>query len=188
MKTLKLMIIAPMMAFFILNVSAKSQSTGLYLTVHDYLSHKLSYTTVGNDKLKIGGLFGSSTVVLTRDSKKQVFAKSEIFGYSKDGQDYRFFNNVEYRILSAKGLLIYSRSTLVQQGKGPKPTEQYYFSSGLSDQIQPLTIANIKGVYAKYPKFTYAVESLFKNDGDLAAYDSYNKQYKIAWLYSQNSM
>ena len=187
MKTLKLMIIAPLMALSILNVSAKSQSAGLYLTVQDYLSHKLSYGT-GSDKIKISGLFGSKTVVLTHDSKKQVFAKSEIFGYSKDGLDYRFFNNVEYRILSAKGLLIYSRSTLVQQGKGPKPTEQYYFSSGLSDSIQPLTIANIKGVYAKYPKFTYAVESLFKNDGDLAAYDSYNKQYKIAWLYSQNAM
>ncbi len=188
MKTLKLMIIAPLMALFILNVSAKSQSAGLYLTVQDYLSHKLSYAAVGNDKLKVSGLFGTSSVILIHDGKKEVLPKSKIFGYSKDGQDYRFFNNVEYRILSAKGLLIYSRSTLVQQGKGPKPTEQYYFSSGLSDPIQPLTIANIKGVYAKYPKFTYAVESLFKNDGDLAAYDSYNKQYKIAWLYSQNAM
>ena len=188
MKALKLMILVPFMAFFIQNAAANGQSAGLYLTLQDYMNHKLSYTTVGNDKLKVSGLFGSSTVVLTHDGKKQVFAKSEIFGYSKDGQDYRFFNNVEYRILSAKGFLIYSRSTLVQQGKGPKPTEQYYFSSGLSDPIQPLNIANIKGVYAKYPKFTYAVERQFKNDGDLVAYDSYNKQYKIAWLYSQNAM
>ncbi len=187
MKALKLMILVPFMAFFIQNAAANGQGAGLYLTLQDYMNHKLSYTTVGNDKLKVSSLFGSSTVVLTHDGKKQVFEKSEIFGYSKDGQDYRFFNNVEYRILSAKGLLIYSHSTLVQQGKGPKPTEQYYFSSGLSDPIQPLTIANIKDVYAKHPKFTYAVESLFKNDGDLAAYDSYNKQYKIAWLYSQNA-
>jgi len=181
------MIIVPLIALFILNVSAKSQSVGLYLTVQDYLSHKLSYGT-GSDKIKISGLFGSSSVVLTHDGKKEVFPKNEIFGYSKDGQDYRFFNNVEYHILSTKGLFIYSRSILVQQGKGPKPTEQDYFSSGLSDAILPLTIANIKSVYAKYPKFTYAVESLFKNDGDLAAYDTYNKQYKIAWLYSQNAM
>jgi hypothetical protein len=187
MKTLKLMIIAPMMALSVLNVSAKNQSAGLYLTVQDYLNHKLSYDT-GSDKIRISGLFGTSSVILMHDGKKEVLPKSKIFGYSKDGQDYRFFNNVEYCILSAKGLLIYSRSTLVQQGKGPKPTEQYYFSPGLSDPIQPLTIANIKAVYAKYPKFTYAVESLFKNDGDLAAYDSYNKHYKIAWLYSQNAM
>jgi hypothetical protein len=188
MKTLKLMIIAPLMALFILNVSAKSQSAGLYLTVQDYLSHKLSYTIVGNDKLKVSGLFGSSKVVLTHDGKKQIFAKSDIFGYSKDSEDFRFFNNAEYCIVSSKGILIYTRTILVQQTKGSKPTEQYYFSSGLSDPIQPLTITNIKRVYAKYPKFTYAVESLFKNDSDLAAYDSYNKQYKIAWLYSQNAM
>jgi hypothetical protein len=188
MKAFKLMILMPFMALFIQSAVANGQSTGLYLTLQDYMNHKLSYTTVGNDKLTVSGLFGSSTVVLTHDGKKQVFAKSEIFGYSKDGKDFRFFNDAEYRIVSSKGILIYTRTILVQQGKGPKPTEQYYFSSGLSDPIQPLTIANIKGAYAKYPKFTYAVEGLFKNDGDLAAYDSYNKQYKIAWLYSQNAM
>jgi hypothetical protein len=127
-------------------------------------------------------------VVLTHDGKKQVFAKSEIFGYSKGGVDFRFFNNEEYCIVSSKGILIYTRTILVQQTKGSKPTEQYYFSSGLSDPIQPLTITNIRRVYAKYPKFTYAVESMFKNDSDLAAYDGYNKQYKIAWLYSQNAI
>jgi len=188
MKALKLIILVPLLAFFIQNAAASGQSAGLYLTLQDYMNHKLSYTTVGNDQLKVSGLFGSSKVVLTHDGKKQVFAKSEIFGYSKDGQDFRFFNNAEYRIVSNKGILIYTSTTLVQQGKGPKPTEQYYFSSGLSEPIQPLTVANIKNVYAKYPKFTYAVESLFKSDGDLAVYDSYNKQYKIAWLYSQNAM
>jgi hypothetical protein len=182
------MIVLPLLAFFIQNAAANGQSTGLYLTVQDYMNHKLSYTTVGNDKLKVGGLFGSRKVVLTHEGKKQVFAKSEIFGYSKDGEDFRFFNNEEYCIVSSKGILIYTRTTLVQQGKAPKPIEQYYFSSGLSDPIQLLTIANIKSVYAKQPQFTYAVESQFKNDGDLAAYDSYNKQYKIAWLYSQNAM
>jgi hypothetical protein len=188
MKALKLMILVPFMAFFIQNATANGQSAGLYLTLQDYMNHKLSYTTVGNDKLRVSGLFGSSTVVLIHDGKKQVFAKSEIFGYSKDGEDFRFFNNAEYRIVSSKGILIYTSITLVQQGKGPKPTEQYYFSASLSDPIQQLTIANIRGVYAKYPKFTYAAENLLKNEGDLAVYDSYNKQYKIAWLYSQNAM
>ena len=187
MKASKLMILVPFMAFFIQSAVANGQSAGLYLTLQDYMNHKLSYATVGNDKLKVSGLLGSNTVVLTHDGKKQIFVKSDIFGYSKDGLDFRFFKNAEYRIVSSQGILIYTRTTLVQQGKGPKPIEQYYFSSGLSDPIQPLNIANIKGVYAKHPKFTYAVESLFKNDGDLGAYDSYNKQYKIAWLYSQNA-
>jgi hypothetical protein len=185
MKTLKLMIIVPMIALFIQTAVAKGQNMGLYLTVKDYLNHKLSYDT-GNDKIKVSGLFGTNSVVLTHDGKKQVFAKSEIFGYSKDGEDFRFFNNAEYRILSSKGLLIYTHTTLVQQGKGPKPTELYYFSASLSDPVQPLTITNILCVYAKRPQFTYAVESFFKSDIELAAYDSYNKQFKLAYLYSQN--
>jgi hypothetical protein len=187
MKTVKLMIILPLMALFILNAQAKSQTIGLYLTEQDYLNHKLSYST-GNDKIKVGGLFETNYVILIHDGKKEVLKKNEIFGYSKDGQDYRFFNNAEYRILSNKGLSIYSHTTLVQQGKGPKPTELYYFSSGLSSPIQQLTLANIRSTYAKYPKFVYSVESLFKSDNELAAYGNNNEEYKIAWLYSQNAM
>jgi hypothetical protein len=185
MKTLKAMMIVPLLAIFILNAAAKSQTIGLYLTAQDYLSHKLSYNA-GVDKIKVTGLFGSNSIVLTHDGKKQIFAKSEIFGYSEDGQDFRFFNNAEYRIVSSKGLLIYTHSTLVQQGKGPKPTELYYFSASLSDAVLPLTITNILSVYAKHPEFTYSVESFFKSDAELSAYDSYNKQFKLAYLCTHN--
>jgi hypothetical protein len=177
--------IGPVLAIFVLNASATSQPIGLYLTAQDYLSHKLSYGS-GSDKIKVSGLFGTSSVVLMHDGKKQVFAKSQIFGYSKDGEDFRFFDNAEYRIVSGKGLFIYTHTTLVQQGKGPKPTEQYYFSASLSDPIQSLTITNILIAYAKYPNFTYAVEGFFRSDSELTAYDTYNKQFKIAYLYTQN--
>jgi len=187
MKSIKLMIIMPLMAFFIQNACANGQSVGLYLTLQDYLNHKLSYSTAGSDKIKVDGLFGSNNVILTHDGKKQVFAKSEIFGYNANGEDFRFFNNAQYRIVSSKGILIYTHTTLVQQGKGPKPTELYYFSASLSDPIQPLTVTNILIVYAKHPQFTYAVEGFFKNDSELSAYDSYNKQFKLAFLYSQNT-
>ena len=185
MKTLKLMIAVPLMAVFMLNASAKSKSTGLYLTLQDYLNHKLSYGG-GNDKIKVSGLFGSGNVVLMRDGKKQVLSKKEIFGYSEDGEDFRFYNNSEYRIVSSKGLFIYTHTTLVQQGKGPKPTDLYYFSASLSDAVMPLTITNVLTFYAKHPQFTYAVEGFFKSDGELADYDTYNKQFKLAYLYSQN--
>jgi len=184
MKALKLMIMVPIMAIFIQNATASGQSAGLYLTVQDYMNHKLSYTD--NDKIKVTGLLGSHNVVLTHDGKKQVLAKSEIFGYSVNGVDYRFYNNAEYRITSSKGLYIYTRTELVQQGKGPKPTEVYFFSASIADPIQPLTVTNVLSVYAKHPQFTYAVESFFKSDSELTAYDNYNKEYKLAYLCSQN--
>jgi len=187
MKTLKFMIILPLIALVVQNVAAKGQSTGLYLTANDYIVHKVSFGTA-NDKIKISGLFGTNKVVLIQDGKKQFFPKSEVFGYIKDGEDYRFFNNAEYQILSNNGLVIYGHTTLVQQGKGPKPTKLFYFSSGLTTAILPLSIANLESVYGKNPKFIYAVESLFKSDNELASFDSYNKQYKLAYLYAQNTM
>jgi len=185
MKKLKFMIILPLMALFVQNAAAEGQSTGLYLTSHDYVVHKVSFGA-DNDKIKVSGLFGTNKVVVIEDGKKQFFAKSEIFGYIKDGDDYRFFNNAEYQILSNNGLVIYSHTSLVQQGKGPKPTELFYFSAGLTATILPLSIANLESVYGKNPKFIYAVESLFKSDNQLASYDFYNKQYKLAYLYTQN--
>jgi hypothetical protein len=187
MKTLKLLIIMPLIALFVQTVAAKGQIIGLYLTRQDYLDHKLSYGADG-DKIKVGGLFETNNVVLIHEGKKQVFSKNEIFGYSRDGIDYRFFNDAEYRILENRGLTIYSRTTLVQQGKGPKPTEQYYFSSNLSSAILPLSIANIENVFAKNQKFVYAVQSLVRNDYDLLDYDSYYKEYKLTYLYLQNAM
>lgn len=186
MKTIKLLFLVPLMAMFIQSTTAKSQTTGLYLTANDYLSHKLSYSGSG-DKIKINGFFEAGNVTLTHEGKKQSLPKNEIFGYSKDGHDYRFFNNEEYCIMENKGLFIYSRTKLVQEAKDPKPTTQYYFSTGLSEPILPLTIANLQKVYEKkYPKFIYAAEELFKSDADLAAFDSYTKEYKLTYLYEQN--
>jgi hypothetical protein len=183
MKTLKLVIIMPLVAIFMLNSSAKGQSVGLYLTVRDYLDHKLSY---GGDKIKINGLFGSGNVVLIHDGKKQVFAKSEIFGYRQDNQDYRFYNNDAYKVLDPTGFYLYSTEKLVQQGKGPKPTTVYCFSKKAGDQILPLTPEYIAKEYPQNYKLKYMVEVASKADIDLDAYDKSSNMYKIKELYTES--
>jgi len=150
MKTLKLIVVVPLMALVVQNALAKVVS------------------------LNIG--------------KKQYAGKNEISGNSKEAADFRLYEKGEYRVLSSNGIVLYSKTWLVQQGKGPKQTELFYFSANPSAVIFPLTIANLEHVYGKNPKFIYAVESLFKNDSELASYDYYNKQYKLAFLYSQNAM
>jgi len=186
MKTLKLIILMPLMAIVIQNATAKGQSAGLYLTTQDYLNHKLSYS-VSNDQIKMNGFLGDGKVLLVNNGEKQVIAKSEVFGYRKDDKDFRLFNKGEYKILSSAGIIIYSKTSLVQQGKGPKPTELFYFSESASSPILSLTIANLESVYAKNQKFMYAVESLFKSDSELSSYDAYNKQFKLAYLYTENT-
>jgi hypothetical protein len=185
MKTLKLMIIVPVVAIFMLNSSAKGQSIGLYLTIHDYLNHKLSYGDSG-DKIRINGLFGSANVVLTHDGKKQVFAKSEIFGYHANSQDYRFYNNNAYKILDTIGFYLYSTEKLVQQGKGPKPTTVYCFSKKGGDQILPLTPEYIAKEYPQNYKLKYMVEVASKAAINLDTYDKSSNMYKIKELYTES--
>jgi hypothetical protein len=175
--------IVPLATIFMLNSSAKGQSVGLYLTVHDYLDHKLSY---GGDKIKINGLFGSSNVVLTHDGKKQVFAKSEIFGYHQNNQDYRFYNNEAYQVLDTMCFYLYSTEKLVQQGKGPKPTTIYCFSKKAGDQIFPLTPEYIAQEYPQNYKLKYMVEVASKADIDIDAYDKSSNMYKIKELYTES--
>jgi hypothetical protein len=161
MKTLKPLIALSMLAVFVTNASAKSKNTGLYLSDLGCLNHSISY-------------YGGNT-------------KIEPLVCFTWGQDFRIFKNDKYRILSNSGIVIYSKSWLIQQGKGPKPTELYYFSDSPSGDILPLTIANLESVYWKNQKFIYAVESLFKSDSELSSYDAYNKQFKLAYLYIENT-
>ena len=176
----------PFMAFLIQNAAANGQSAGLYRTTQDYLNHKLSYSA-SNDQIKVNGFLGGSKVLVVHNGETKIIAKSEVFGYRKDGKDFRLFNKGEYKILSSNGIVIYSKTSLVQQGKGPKPTELFYFSENATSPVLSLTIANLESVYAKNQKFMYAVESLFKSDSELSSYDVYNKQFKLAYLYTENT-
>jgi len=185
MKTLKLMIIAPIAAIFMLNSSANGQSVGLYMTTQDYLNHKVSFGS-GGDKIKINGLFGSANVALTHEGKKQTFAKSEVFGYHAGNSDYRFYNNLAYKVLDTTGFYLYSTEKLVQQGKGPKPATFYYFSKKAGDQIMPLTPEYIAKEYPQNYKLKYMVEVASKTDIDLNTYDKDLNMYKIKELYTES--
>jgi hypothetical protein len=189
MKTIKLMIAICIMASFSQKTIAGTQTTGLYLTSDDFIKHKLSFETDGSNgsKIKLNGFFESGKVVVTYNGKEQVFTKSEIFGYRSNGQDYRFFNNTAYRILDTKDFYIYSSLRLIQQGKGPKPVEAYYYSSTVKSAVEPLTIKNLQNTYAENPKFKYMVDAEFSSDNALVQYDAAIKEYKVKYVFEQSS-
>jgi len=137
--------------------------------------------------LKLLILLPFTAIVIQNATAKGQNAKNEVSGFQIENKDFRLFNNSEYKILSNNGIIIYSKTSLVQQGKGPKPTELFYFSESATSPILSLTIANLESVYAKNQKFMYAVESLFKYDSELASYDVYNKQFKLAYLYAEST-
>lgn len=189
MKTIKLMIAICIMASFSQKTIAGTHTTGLYLTSDDFINHKLSFETDGSNgsRIKLNEFFESDKVVVTSNGKEQVFLKNEIFGYRYNGQDYRFFKNAAYKILDTKDFYLYSSAKLIQQGKGPKPVEAYYYSSTVKSAVEPLTIKNLQNTYAEYPKFKYMVEAEFSSDNALVQYDAAIKEYKVKYLFDQSA-
>jgi len=189
MKTITLFIAILAITSFAQNSIAQDKSMGLYLTLNDYQTHKLSFeTTEGNsNSIRLNSLFESASIVVWHDGKKQVFSKNEIFGYRFKNEDYRFFNNSAYKIIDTKDFYVYSRTKLSQEGKGAKPVNTYYFSDVANSKIEPLTIGNLEVAFAKNPKFKYTIEEHFKSDNELIAYDAAIKEYKLKFLFDQST-
>jgi len=185
MKTIKLMIAICIMASFFQKAIAGTQTIGLYLTSDDFINHKLSFETDGSNgnRIKLNEFFGSGNVVVTYNGKEQVFSKNEIFGYRSNGQDYRYFNNTAYKILDTKDFYIYSSPKLIQQGKGPKQVETYYYSTTSKSAVERLTIKNLQNTYAENAKFKYLVEAEFSSDNALVQYDAALKEYKVKYIF-----
>jgi len=189
MKTIKLMFAIAFMLFVAQKSMSQNSVTGLYLTAEDYANHKLSFISSGNDKnyIHLNEFLQSGRVVVNYNGKTQSFSKSEIFGYSCDKKDYRYFNNVAYKIIDTADFFIYSSPKLEQQGKGVKPIERFYFSSKASSAIEPLSIKNLEAAYASNTKFRYMIESSFATDNALTSYDAAVKAYKVKYLYEHSS-
>jgi hypothetical protein len=189
MKTIKLMFAIAMMVFVAQKSISQNAVTGLYLTADDYAHHKLSFVTGGNSKncIHLNEFMESGKVVVKYNGKTQTLLKSEIFGYSCDQQDYRYFNNVAYKIIDTTDFFIYSAPKLEQQGKGLKPVERFYFSSTARSEIERLSIKNLEAAYASNIKFRYMIESTFATDNSLTSYDAAVKEYKVKYLYEHSS-
>ena len=189
MKKFKLPVIMIIMTLgFIKNSPAQTPSSGLYLTYNDFVNHNLSYGFDDTQKNKIilHNFFEGSKVTLVSNGKKQVFAKSEIFGYRENNRDYRFQNNKDYQIVDAEGFYLYKHDKLVQGTKGLKPATTAYFSTKANAEILELTHRNINKAFASNYKFRNMVQAEFKIDNDLNQYDNALNKYQIKELFIES--
>lgn len=168
-----------------LQAQTLNESTGIYLTEQDYRSNKLTYNLSPTDKMQLNEFLNGKCVTLVYQGKKLTLVKSEIFGYRKHNQDFRFFRNEAYSIVDTAGFMLYKKDKLTQQGKGYLPVETYFYSSNLKQPIQKLTIENLWNSFPEQTGFRYSVQNNFKRDADLAAYDIFVHQYRIKYLFFQ---
>ncbi|SDD71878.1 hypothetical protein SAMN05216464_102369 [Mucilaginibacter pineti] len=180
-------VLVAMMVIGIQGIRLQAQTTkaaaGVYLTMQDYKAGKLSYTPDNKDNMQLHSFLSGKHIGVNYGGKNISLAKNEIFGYRKDGLDFRYFHNEAYRILDTAGFLLYSREVLTPGSKGLKPVEQYFYSTDAATPILNLTIDNIDKSFAAQADFRYNVQNYFHGDAGLMAYDRSINQYELKHLY-----
>ncbi|UTA67719.1 hypothetical protein [Emticicia sp. 21SJ11W-3] len=101
-------------------------------------------------------------VFLTENTEKASFPKSAIWGFRKNNQDYRTFQNTDYAVAYApKGLpiLFYTLGEVTGEGNIKDDINtNYYFSRNSQSAIYPLTLANVKEVFSDQLSFVKALD------------------------------
>ncbi|MBV8389970.1 MAG: hypothetical protein JO080_09250 [Mucilaginibacter sp.] len=192
MKMFKLTMIAIIMTLgFFKNSYAKAEVNGVYLTENDYVNHKLSYgydpNNAQGNKIILNDFLEGKNVTVVINSKKQVLPKNELFGYRKDGHDYRFQDNKVYEIVDSEGFYLYTHDKLVQNGKGLKPVKEFYFSIKANSEIVQLTQQNIDKAFASNYKFRLQVQADLPTDQALGTYDKALNKYEIKEIFAESS-
>ena len=95
---------------------------------------------------------------------------------ARDVRTYRTEGNLNYQVLEAKEVYIYSLDVIVRKGAGEK---QYFFSVGANGDIFPLTILNLKKAFPDNHAFHDDLDMFFKNDSQLTKYDEFHKMFKV---------
>jgi hypothetical protein len=161
---------------------------GVYLTAQDFASGTLAGAGAcpGSFKVALHDVLNKPFVDVSGTETKR-YAKSAVFGFRKcDGRDYRLVSNHLYRIVGKGEMFVYVTERPVSQGKGFRVVPSYYFSSGPRGDVRPLTVEHLQEAFGTNRRF---IDSLGRfSDQDLAQYDAYRQQFKVARLLSESTI
>jgi hypothetical protein len=170
--------------------------SGIYLTIEDFLSRKLSHEidcTKEKEKIRMHDWFSKPYLDFIYDGEKHTYKKGDVFGIRDcDNETYRFYDNKEYRIVEIASICIYVREHDITEGRaaGIEAFYFFFFSTKPGGKIYDLTISNIKMILPDNQKLNDELEtecSRYKecSDEDIVTYDNLHKMYKINYLLSQ---
>ncbi len=106
----------------------------------------------------------------------------------KEYKNYRIYEGDSYQILDTAAFYLYYRYVSEEKikGKSLSKSGKYFFSMNAGSPIQDLTLDNLERSYPDNLTFHYALESFFRTNQDLVAYDRYCNCYKVKYLYKQS--
>jgi len=169
---------------------AQSVKSGVYLSLADYQSHKLTNEIDSKnekDKIKLNEIFNKPYITIVSNGKKYKYQKNEIFGYRDCDKVYRFYKKDKYKIEESDKIFVYSKERHQTQGKNGSTiiVKDYYFSSDIGSEIMPLTVKNLKTTFPNNLKFNDMLNENFKN-GIAYDYDNSHKMFEVNRLYQMS--
>ena len=161
-------------------ISKADYSNGIYMTDLDYINQHL---VNGFNKKSNGNKF-----IESREHLHQVWIKStdstfkfyfdEIWGYRKDGEDWRIYDEVAYRIEDTVKVCIYA----VPDFANGAIATSHFFSKNLTSQVHTLSKNDLLEVYHSNTAFVEKVKGL-KWDETIFKWDKKKQQYAfVDWL------
>ena len=186
----------PLQSFFVvlatvlagsLATSAAKSATGIYLTVDDYQTGRLTSQSDCDSpghKVELHDILHKPFINVTHEGQTRQYEKNQVYGFrSCGGQDYRFVDNDEYQILENRDVSIYAREVPARNPKdtsrGLSTSRVYFFSVRAAGQVLPLTIQNLKRAFPNSHAFHDALDATFHTDDELVQYDTFHKMFKV---------
>ncbi|MEO6304342.1 MAG: hypothetical protein ABIP51_14345 [Bacteroidia bacterium] len=176
--------------FLYYSIKAQSTQEGLYLSYNDFITGKISFQKEPGKKykLKLNNLFNTSLVFVTMGNSKFNLKKDSIFGYCDKNTSYRFYKNLNYKILNpTESVLLYSYSSL----GGNKNTEvitTYFFSIEPTCPVIKLSKQNLKIAFIENGIFIDLLDTYFHNDDELLNYDKGHDIYLLNRIYQLSTI
>jgi len=162
--------------------------SGVYRTAADYKSGKLALQVdckTEKHRIRLHDFLGTTSIDVIHNGEKNTFQKDSIYGIRDcDGKDFRFVSREEYQILESKSIVLYEKLVAATSttGKGIHTVKMMYFSLQPDSGLLPLTNANLKKALPDNHKFHDLLDTNFRTDAEVAAYDPTHKLYKVNHL------
>lgn len=165
---------------------AQHIATGLYLTVDDFNNGRLCCTAVPHQRhsIHLHDILYTPFITVINGSTRTSYSKDSVYGYrTRNNTAFRLYRREAFEVLNVGSCPVLYRQTFMRNSKESRPAVIYYFSKDESSPIEDLSRENLSRAFTADTAFIEHMYSVFNSDNDLAAYDSYHKTYRIAWIY-----
>ncbi len=171
-------------------INAQNDSSGIYFSAQDFVNHKLSYAINCNSekhRIRLNDFFNKPFITVKHLDSSYRLYKNKVFGFRTcGGNTIRFDKQKELILLNPGEAILIYRHDVAKPPKGLTNVTNYYFSIGAYAPVQSLTFKNLKKALPDNQKFYQEIDSMFKYNTELTAYDNHSKMFMLNWIYKHS--